>query len=241
MSMGLAKGRPFSCTHHSGLFDISFLRLPVAPDTVGGLRPDRSPRSTAFKMPRLLFLLVCGLSAVCFACDAGAPPTDPPPITVVVTATPTDTPIPTPSPLPSPVSTSPPSTVTPTPVPTPTPTPTPVPPPTATLTPVPTPIPTPAPVPPPTATLTPVPTPTPTPTPVPTSTPAPTESAGPTPTPSPVQVIGAISPSVAFIETPAFTGSGILIEGGYVVTNAHVTWPYASVRVVFPDGTEFRP
>ena len=28
-------------------------------------------------------------------------------------------------------------------------------------------------------------------------------------------------------------------KGGYVVTNAHVTWPYAAVRIVFPDGTEF--
>ena len=35
------------------------------------------------------------------------------------------------------------------------------------------------------------------------------------------------------------TGSGILIEGGYVVTNAHVVWPYEAARVVFPDGSEF--
>ena len=31
----------------------------------------------------------------------------------------------------------------------------------------------------------------------------------------------------------------MLIEAGYVVTNAHVVWPYAQVRVVFPDGSEF--
>ena len=44
---------------------------------------------------------------------------------------------------------------------------------------------------------------------------------------------------MAFIETPAFTGSGVLIEGGYVVTNAHVVWPFDAARVVFPDGSEF--
>ena len=30
-----------------------------------------------------------------------------------------------------------------------------------------------------------------------------------------------------------------MIEGGYVVTNAHVVWPFDEVRVVFPDGSEF--
>jgi hypothetical protein len=29
-----------------------------------------------------------------------------------------------------------------------------------------------------------------------------------------------------------------LIEGGYVLTNAHVVWPFDEVRVVFPDGSE---
>ena len=47
-----------------------------------------------------------------------------------------------------------------------------------------------------------------------------------------------VSPSVAFIETTAATGSGVLIRGGYVITNYHVVWPYESVWVVFPDGTE---
>ena len=47
-----------------------------------------------------------------------------------------------------------------------------------------------------------------------------------------------VSPSVAFIETTAATGSGVLIRDGYVVTNYHVVWPYESVWVVFPDGTE---
>ena len=31
----------------------------------------------------------------------------------------------------------------------------------------------------------------------------------------------------------------MLIEGGYVVTNAEVVWPFETVRVVFPDGSEF--
>ena len=41
------------------------------------------------------------------------------------------------------------------------------------------------------------------------------------------------------IETPLYFGSGVLIEGGYVITNARAVWPYDEVRVVFPDGTEF--
>ena len=55
---------------------------------------------------------------------------------------------------------------------------------------------------------------------------------------SPAEVYALISPSVPFVETAVATGSGVLIEGGYVVTNYHVVWPYESVRVVFPDGTE---
>ena len=46
------------------------------------------------------------------------------------------------------------------------------------------------------------------------------------------------SPSIPFIKTTAGTGSGVLIEGGYVITNYHVVWPYEAVSVVFPDGTE---
>jgi hypothetical protein len=29
------------------------------------------------------------------------------------------------------------------------------------------------------------------------------------------------------------------IEDGYIVTNAHVVWPFTAVRIVFPDGAEF--
>ena len=104
--------------------------------------------------------------------------------------------------------------------------------PTATPTPLPTATPTPTPIPSPTLTLTPKPTPTPAPTPTPM----------PTPTPTPLtaaDIFSRISPSVAFIETPAWSGSGVLVEGGYVVTNAHVVWPFQEVRVVFPDGSEY--
>lgn len=53
------------------------------------------------------------------------------------------------------------------------------------------------------------------------------------------EVYSLVSSSVPFVQTAAGTGSGILIEDGYVVTNHHVVWPYDAVRVVFPDGAEF--
>ena len=34
-------------------------------------------------------------------------------------------------------------------------------------------------------------------------------------------------------------GSGFLAAGNYIVTAAHVTWPYTAVEVVFEDGTEY--
>ena len=85
-----------------------------------------------------------------------------------------------------------------------------------------------------TATGTPAMTPTPEPTPTPTATPTPE----PTPTAqlTAAEVYSLVSPSIPFIETPTGTGSGVLIEGGYVITNYHVVWPYEVVRVVFPDG-----
>ena len=50
------------------------------------------------------------------------------------------------------------------------------------------------------------------------------------------EVYALVSPSVPFVKTPTGTGSGVLIEGGYVVTNYHVVWPYETVWVAFPDG-----
>ena len=57
---------------------------------------------------------------------------------------------------------------------------------------------------------------------------------------SSAQIFEKVSPAIAFIHTRTGTGSGVLVEGGYVVTNAHVVWPFDEVRVVFPDGTDFR-
>ncbi len=98
----------------------------------------------------------------------------------------------------------------------------------------------------PTATPTPEPTATPTPEPTNTSTPEPTATPTPeptaTPTPEPLtseQIFERVSPSIVFIETAARKGSGVLIEGGYVVTNAEVVWPFETVSIVFPDGSEF--
>ena len=163
-------------------------------------------------LPALLLTMACGLGS-----QAPSPtPTPDLEATVqamVIAALPTETPIPTPE-----------LTATATPVPTETPTPAP----TAT--------PANAPTPEPTATATFVPTETPTP--APTATPADTPTPVPTAEMSPAEVYARVSPSVPFIETGAATGSGVLIEGGYVVTNYHVVWPYEAVWVVFPDGTE---
>ena len=96
------------------------------------------------------------------------------------------------------------------------------------------------------------PMPTVTPTPQPTVThPSPAEGRRETPTPTaegtamagasmpPEEVYALISPSMAFVVSTRGQGSGVLTEGGYIVTNHHVVWPDEAVRVVFPDGTEF--
>jgi hypothetical protein len=54
----------------------------------------------------------------------------------------------------------------------------------------------------------------------------------------PQEVFAAAAPSLAFIETPLGTGSGVVFAPGRVVTNYHVVWPEETVRVVFPDGSE---
>lgn len=53
------------------------------------------------------------------------------------------------------------------------------------------------------------------------------------------EIYAAVAPSIPYIETPVGSGSGILIEGGYVLTNHHVVWPLKSATVVFPDGAEY--
>ena len=56
---------------------------------------------------------------------------------------------------------------------------------------------------------------------------------------TPSQIFEKVSPAIAYVESEFGSGSGFLIEGGYLVTAAHVVWPQNAVRVVFPDGTEF--
>ncbi|MFN2201386.1 MAG: S1C family serine protease, partial [Caldilineaceae bacterium] len=90
----------------------------------------------------------------------------------------------------------------------------------------------------PTATQTPTPTSTPTLTPTPTATPTIT----PTPTPAPLSskaIFDLVSPSAVYVESDLYTGSGILLEGGMIMTNAHVVWPFQSVHISFSDGSEY--
>ena len=56
---------------------------------------------------------------------------------------------------------------------------------------------------------------------------------------SSAQIFAKVSPAIAFVHTEIATGSGILIEGNYVLTNAHVVWPFHAARVVFPNGSAF--
>ena len=48
-----------------------------------------------------------------------------------------------------------------------------------------------------------------------------------------------VASSMAFVETATREGNGVLIEGGYIVTNAQVVWPFQEADVVFADGSEF--
>ena len=57
---------------------------------------------------------------------------------------------------------------------------------------------------------------------------------------SPEALFKRYAPSLAFVETPSGHGTGILIEDGYVLTNAHVVLPYETVRITFPDRSEFQ-
>ena len=95
------------------------------------------------------------------------------------------------------------------------------------------------------STSAPIPTPTAIPISPPTSTPVPTATPVPIPTATsasqtPARIFAAVSPSVAYIERETFHGSALLVDGGYLVTNAHVVWPSNGAKVVFPDGTVIR-
>ncbi len=91
----------------------------------------------------------------------------------------------------------------------------------------------------PTATPYPTPTPTPIPTPVPTATSVPVPTSTPS-QPTPAQIFAKTSPAVAYIETRSSSGTALLVNGGYLVTNAHIVWPNDGAQVTFPDGTFIR-
>ncbi len=174
-------------------------------------------------------LLCLLLAAMLSACDLSPQPT----ATATLESTATRMPEPTATWTPEPTLThtpSPSSTPTQEPTATHTPTSTSTPEPTATATATPT------------ATYTTTPSPTPTytstPTPTATSTPEPTSTATPTQV-TPAELAVRVSSSIVFVETAARRGNGVLIEGGFVVTNAEVVWPFEEVRIVLPDGSEF--
>ncbi|MBL8921366.1 MAG: trypsin-like peptidase domain-containing protein [Myxococcaceae bacterium] len=53
------------------------------------------------------------------------------------------------------------------------------------------------------------------------------------------EVYARLSPSIAHLSTGLSGGSGVLLEKGLVLTNAHVVWPHDKVRVTFPPHLEF--
>jgi S1-C subfamily serine protease/tetratricopeptide (TPR) repeat protein len=53
------------------------------------------------------------------------------------------------------------------------------------------------------------------------------------------EIFARVSPAVVYINTPAATGSGVLVKPGYLVTSAHVVWPFTAVSVTFPSGAEY--
>ena len=59
------------------------------------------------------------------------------------------------------------------------------------------------------------------------------------PTLTSAQVFNRVAPAIAYVQTDERSGSGVLIEGRYLVTNHHVVWPFDTARVVFPNGAEF--
>ena len=53
------------------------------------------------------------------------------------------------------------------------------------------------------------------------------------------EIFKKVSPVIAYIQTSEASGSGVLIEGRYLVTNRHVVHPFETARVVFPNGAEY--
>ena len=75
---------------------------------------------------------------------------------------------------------------------------------------------------------------------VPEATPTPQPTRTPTQALSPSDVYSLIAPSVAMVLSSVGTGSAVLLEDGYLVTNHHVVWPDRKVRLLFPDGADLR-
>ena len=53
-------------------------------------------------------------------------------------------------------------------------------------------------------------------------------------------ILDCVAPSLAYISTPLGSGSGILVDGRFVVTNAHVVDPFAAVDLVFGETEHHR-
>lgn len=56
----------------------------------------------------------------------------------------------------------------------------------------------------------------------------------------PEDLLADVRESIAFVVTPTTQGSGVLVEDGYVVTNAHVVDPFAEARVSFEGESDPR-
>ncbi len=56
---------------------------------------------------------------------------------------------------------------------------------------------------------------------------------------TPAQIFSKVSPAIVFVQTADASGSGVLVEGRHLVTNAHVVWPFDEARVVFPNGAAY--
>lgn len=53
------------------------------------------------------------------------------------------------------------------------------------------------------------------------------------------EVYARLSPSIAYLSAGLTGGSGVLLDGRLVLTNAHVVWPHEQVRVTFFPNLEF--
>lgn len=71
--------------------------------------------------------------------------------------------------------------------------------------------------------------------PLPSTTLAPTTTTLAEPDGDGAEVLRRIAPSIAFVQTPYASGTAEVVEGGYLVTNAHVVDPFGAVDVQLPS------